>query len=123
MHELKRPWAKASARPGQGWVMVRAPRLTVEAVLGALAKGDFYASTGVELIDIQAGPSSLTVTIKEQSSSKYTVVFVGKGGRVLKEATASPARYDFTGDEGYVRAKVIDSNGLVAWTQPVRVTR
>jgi hypothetical protein len=122
-HELKRPWVKASARPGQGWVMVRAARLTVDAILGALSKGDFYASTGVELSAIQAGPASLTVTIKEQSSTKYTIVFIGKGGRVLREATSSPATYDIAGGEGYVRAKVIDSNGLVAWTQPVRVTR
>lgn len=123
MHELKRPWVKSSARPGQGWVMVRAARLTAEAIIAALSKGDFYASTGVELTDIQATASSLTVTIKEQSFAKYTVVFIGRGGRVLKEATASPARYDFTGGEGYVRAKVIDSNGPVAWTQPVRVTK
>ena len=26
----------------------------------------------------------------------------------------------FTGDEIYVRAKIIDSNGKMAWTQPVR---
>jgi hypothetical protein len=26
----------------------------------------------------------------------------------------------FTGDEGYVRARVIESNGAMAWAQPVR---
>jgi hypothetical protein len=31
----------------------------------------------------------------------------------------SPAVYVFKGDEFYVRAKVIESNGEVAWTQPV----
>jgi predicted flavoprotein YhiN len=103
--------------------VVRAPRLTVDAILSALTKGDFYASTGVELADVQAAQARLTVIVKEQSSVKYTIVFVGKGGRVLLETASSPARYDFAGDEGYVRAKVIDSNGLVAWTQPVRVVR
>jgi hypothetical protein len=122
MHQLKQPWAKASARPGQGWVVVRAARLTEEAVLSALASGNFYASTGVELSDIEATPQRLTVTVKEQSFAKYTIQFIGQGGRVLKEALASPARYDITGSEGYVRARIVDSNGQTAWTQPVFVS-
>jgi hypothetical protein len=122
VHQLKQPWAKASARPGQGWVVVRAPRLTAEAILSALAAGDFYASTGVELSDVQATPQRLTVNVKEQDFAKYTIQFIGRGGRVLKEAVASPAQYDITGGEGYLRAKVLDSNGLVAWTQPVFVS-
>ena len=121
MHELKRPGVKSAAGPARGWVMVRAARLTQDAILGALVRGDFYASTGVELSDVQASARSLTVTIKEQSFAKYAIQFIGTGGRVLREATSSPARYDVAGDEGYVRAKVLDSNGQMAWTQPVRI--
>jgi hypothetical protein len=33
----------------------------------------------------------------------------------------SPAVYEIKGDEGYVRAKVIESNGAVAWLQPFGV--
>jgi len=121
MHQLKQPWANASARPGQGWVVVRAASLTAEAILAALAAGDFYASTGVELSDVQVTPEALTVTVKEQSFAKYTIQFIGQGGRMLKEAIASPARYEITGGEGYVRARVLDSNGQTAWTQPVFV--
>jgi hypothetical protein len=33
----------------------------------------------------------------------------------------NPARYTFTGGEQYVRARIEDSNGLHAWTQPVIV--
>jgi hypothetical protein len=122
MHQLKQPWAKASARPGQGWVVVRAASLTAEGILAALAAGDFYASTGVELSDVQATPQRLAVTVKEQSYAKYTIQFIGQGGRVLKEAVSSPAHYDMTGGEGYVRARIVDSNGQVAWTQPVFVS-
>jgi len=121
VHELKRPWVRASAKPGLGWVVVRAPSLTADAILSALARGDFYASTGVELTDIQATPKRLVVTIKELSYARYTVQFIGKGGRVLAEVSASPYQYDIVGDEGYVRARVLDSNGQMAWTQPVRV--
>ena len=121
LHQLKQPWAKASARPGLGWVVVRAAQLTAEAILSALASGDFYASTGVELADIRTTDQRLTVTVKEQSFAKYTIQFIGHGGRLLKEAVASPAQYDITGREGYVRARVLDSNGQTAWTQPVFV--
>jgi hypothetical protein len=121
MHQLKQPWAKASAKPGQGWVVVRAASLSDEAILSALAAGDFYASTGVELSDVQATPERLAVTVKEQSFAKYTIQFIGQGGRILKEAVASPAQYDITGSEGYVRARILDSNGQMAWTQPVFV--
>ena len=122
MHQLKQPWSKASARPGQGWIVVRAAALTAESILSALAAGDFYASTGVELSEIQATPQRLTVTVKAQDYAKYTIHFIGQGGRVLKETSASPAVYDITGGEGYVRAKILDSNGQVAWTQPVFVS-
>jgi hypothetical protein len=35
--------------------------------------------------------------------------------------TESTATYTFKGDEGYVRAKVLESNGDAAWIQPVAV--
>jgi hypothetical protein len=50
------------------------------------------------------------------------VQFIGRGGRVLAEVSANPYQYDIVGDEGYVRARVRDSNGQMAWTQPVFVT-
>jgi len=121
MHELKRPWTKAAARPGQAWIVVRASSLTTNVILAALGRGDFYASTGIELTDVQATAQRVTLTIKEQTSSRYSVSFIGRGGRVLKQAGAAPYQYDIAGNEGYVRAKVVDSNGLAAWTQPVMV--
>jgi hypothetical protein len=51
------------------------------------------------------------------------VQFIGRGGVVLREAVEPAASYTFTGSEGYVRAKVIDSNGRFAWVQPVEVGR
>ncbi|MBA2732753.1 MAG: PHP domain-containing protein [Acidobacteria bacterium] len=120
-HIFKRPWDKSAARPGQGWVVVRAERLSPAAILEAMERGDFYASTGVELTDYQVNDQGMTITIREERWSKYRVQFIGKGGRLLSEVSTSPAVYRFRGDEVYVRAKVIESNGKVAWTQPVMV--
>lgn len=120
-HELKRPWVKGAARPGQAWIVVRAPRLAAEDILASLSRGDFYASTGIELMDVQATPQRVALVIKEQKPTRYSVQFIGRGGRVLKTVASAPYQYDIAGNEGYVRAKVVDSNGLAAWTQPVFV--
>jgi len=120
-HIFKRPWDRNASRPGQGWVVVRTDRLHPRALLEAMERGDFYSSTGVELTEIQSNERELAITIKEDPSAKYRIQFIGKGGRLLKEEITSPARYQIQGDEGYVRGKVLDSNGLIAWTQPVKV--
>ncbi len=117
-HTFKQPWDRNAARPGQGWVVVRAERLAPASILAALERGDFYASTGVELSDYQVSDAGMTLTIKEDGWSKYRVQFIGRGGRLLYETVANPATYRFRGAEGYVRARVLDSNGRLAWTQP-----
>ncbi len=118
-HDFKRPGDPTAAGPGRGWIVVRAPRLAAREVLGALERGDFYASTGVELKDVQRSPSRLVVEIKTDRWSRYTTRFIGRDGKVLAESTENPARYDIKGDEGYVRAVVLESNGKRAWVQPV----
>jgi predicted metal-dependent phosphoesterase TrpH len=118
-HHFKRPWDKTAARPGQGWVMVRSDRLAPDAILAAMERGEFYASTGVELADYQVSDSAVTVTVRQEGSSKYRIQFIGRGGRVLSEATTGATQYRFRGNEGYVRARILESNGKMAWTQPV----
>lgn len=122
-HDFKRPWDRTAARPGRGWVMVRADRLTAPSILEAMERGDFYASTGIELEDYEVDGRRMRVTVKPRLNEKFRVIFVGRNGTVLKEAVENPAVYEFTGTEGYVRAKIIDSNGQVAWTQPHPIAR
>ena len=120
-HTFKQPGNPNVAGPGRGWVMVRAARLDANLIMEALERGDFYASTGVELTDYTVTSHRMTVTVKPTTFSKYRVQFIGRGGTVLKESVETTASYDFTGREGYVRAKVIESNGRIAWGQPVAV--
>lgn len=118
-HHLKRPWDTDMAPPGKAWIVVRAEQREPKAILAAIAGGDFYASTGVELADYAFDAKSMTVTIKEKNLARYRTQFIGAGGRVLAEVRENPARYTFRGNETYVRAKVIDSNGKCAWMQAV----
>ena len=118
-HVFKQPGNPDVPGPGRAWVVVRADRLAPRAIVEALDRGDFYSSTGVELSDYQVTDKAITITVQQKPSSRYRIQFIGSHGRVLSETTASPAAYLFTGDERYVRAKVFESNGRVAWTQPV----
>ncbi len=106
--------------PGRGWVYVHARHLTAGAILDALARGDFYASTGVELLDYQITELGISVEVNAQASHLYRVVFIGLDGRVLQSVDSSCAYYAFDGTERYVRVRVEDSDGTVAWTQPYR---
>jgi hypothetical protein len=107
------------AGPGRGWVVVRARELTSRAILEAMERGDFYASTGVEVTDYVVSPTAMTVDVKKEGDAKYRIQFIGKGGVVVHEALDSPVTYQFRGGEGYVRVRVLESNGRVAWLQPV----
>jgi hypothetical protein len=107
------------APPGMGWIVVRAPELSTGAVMDAVRRGDFYASNGVELENYASDAKGISIKIREKRWSKYRIQFIGKGGRILSEAINNPASYVFRGDEGYVRAKILESNGKMAWTQPV----
>jgi hypothetical protein len=118
-HTFKEPWQSAAAVPGRGWVVVRAASLQPQAIVSALDRGEFYSSTGIELEDLLVTSRAMTVTIKRDSWDKGKIQFIGRGGRLLKEAFTTTAIYQFMGDEGYVRARAVDSIGRLAWVQPV----
>lgn len=119
MHHLKRVFDSDVVLPGKAWVVVRAEERDAKSILAALARGDFYASNGVELEELAIAEKSITVNVREKNLARYRIQFIGSGGRVLQESAGLTATYAIRGDEGYVRAKVIDSNGRAAWGQPV----
>lgn len=127
------------ANVGRGWIVVRAAELTSDALMAALRDGEFYATNGVELRRVERGPDAYTVEIDADDGVTYRTVFVGTRvtdgdpgapGEVLFETRANPARYEYAGDELYVRARVESSRphpnpyraGLLetAWTQPAQ---
>ena len=89
--------------------------------LPAVRSASHIASTGVEVDDYITGTKSIMVCVKEKNLARYRIQFIGDGGQVLQETAGTRANYAIRGDEQYVRAKVIDSNGRVAWCQPTFV--
>ena len=120
-HHFKRPGDPLASGPGRGWIYVRTDRLEPKAIVEAMERGNFYASTGVELASYETTPGSIALTIKPTTYSRYRVQFIGRNGHMLSEVTEPTATYTFKGDEGYVRARILESNGYAAWTQPVAV--
>ena len=102
---------------GRGWIMVNAPELTKDEILESIREGNFYASTGVILKDYKVTENNISVN----SQNGETIVFIGKNGSVLKTVSDSAATYHITGDEYYVRTKITNTDGQMAWTQPVIV--
>jgi len=120
-HHFQGEFRAGRANPGRGWVAVRAPALDPASLMEALEAGAFYASTGVELTEVVVDGSRLEVHIADRGDFRYTTQFIGAGGVVLAETTDNPSVYHVDSDVGYVRAKVTDSMGWSAWTQPLFV--
>ena len=117
--------------PGRGWVMARAESLTPEAIVGALKRGDFYASSGVTLRDMSYDAATMTVSleIEPDGGATFTTRFVGTPrnfgdggngggktpldsadvGKTFATVEGTRASYKLTGDELYVRAVVTSS--------------
>lgn len=53
---------------GGGWIMLGAEKLTYEAAIQALEKGDFYASTGAEIYDLYMEGTELHFRCSEATS-------------------------------------------------------
>jgi hypothetical protein len=130
-------WGAMAANPGRGWVVVKADHLTGESIIKAMEAGDFYASTGVTLRDVQFDGRTLAITVVPEPGVSYTTEFIGtlKGynpaskpvvdensveirttriysddiGQVLARVTGSAASYTLGGNELYVRARVIST--------------
>jgi hypothetical protein len=127
--------APGQRNAGRGWIMVRASGLAPDALMSAMERGEFYASTGVTLSDLRREGSRLTLAIRGEPGVSYTTQFIGtrRGydtaslamqdttgapvtrrysselGAVLAEVHGTTASYTMRGDEIYVRARITSS--------------
>ncbi|MFK7742517.1 MAG: hypothetical protein AB8H80_19550 [Planctomycetota bacterium] len=123
--------------PGRGWVMVRAANCSADALLAAIERGDFYASSGVVLDDVRFDGNRIDIEVAAVEGATYVTEFVGTRreegseiGEVLLRVEGPKASYYLRGDELFVRATVTSSLAAEnpvwqgqrrqAWTQPVQ---
>lgn len=152
-------WSAGKVNSGRGWIMVQAGELSAEALLTAMQAGLFYSTTGVLLESIEKTRDTLRIRIQTEPGVHYRTEFVGTRqafdaaseprpdangnplpratglysedvGEVIAESTENPAVYRFTGEELYVRARVLSDklqenpvevdDVEMAWVQPVK---
>jgi hypothetical protein len=100
--------------------VVKANALTKADILASVRAGNFYASTGIVLNDYVVDFAAKTIMVDSQNGN--TITFIGNNGAVLQSVSAAKATYQVTGSEKYVRAKITNTAGKMAWTQPIYVT-
>lgn len=130
---------RPGSHTGRGWIMVRASELTADALMTAIARGDFYSSSGVTLsaIVFDAETRELKIDIHGQEGVDYETRFIGTRqgydeastpvldeqgdplpttqtyssdvGQELARDTSLSPSYKFQGDEIYVRAVITSS--------------
>ena len=143
--------AIGKSNTGRGWVMVKAPALSAPSIIEAMEKGDFYSSSGVSLSSIQTTKESFSFKISTEKGVTYKTWFVGTRnnfknskdvakrnsldpsaagiGEILGQTDSIEPKYNFKGDELYVRAHVVSSKKKSnpyssgeqeqAWLQPI----
>lgn len=101
-----------------GWVMVRAPENTPEALLAALKDGAFYSSTGPEIHHVTWGDDAVEI----HCGAAVTAVLQGQGSRTSVVHGHSLTRitlpYKGLAASPWLRLTIIDAAGKRAWTNP-----
>jgi hypothetical protein len=121
-------WATAAddahAYPGDAanaWIVVRAAERSADALLAAIARGHYYATTGPVLHDVRLSGRRVDVACSAVERVRFVAdgwngdsVASGDGSDTLTEAS-----YMIQGYERYLRVEAIDAHGRTAWSQPV----
>lgn len=104
---------------GLGWTMIRAEKLSVEAVMDALLRGRYYASTGPEIKDLRMAGGRIRVTTSPVKSIAL-VSTPGRGGRAFARDDRNITTAEFSlPNARYCRIEAIDRKGKVAWSNPI----
>ena len=110
---------------GRGFVMVRAPELGESALLEALSRGHFYASTGPLINDLRivsnsAGSPMLQVRCSPcQSVTFYASASRGRRFHAPEGGSLDSAIYPLVAEQIYLRVECQDAMGGIAWSNPV----
>jgi hypothetical protein len=114
-------WRQAPRLPdetGCGWNMVQAGERTPEALLAALRRGSFYASSGVTIERIACEGSTLFV----RAPDAQQIALIGRHGRRVHHAHAPELKFDAKDFGGpYLRIECYGAGGAMAWSQPIHV--
>jgi hypothetical protein len=102
-----------------GWVKVKSEVLSPEALLTALKAGDFYSSTGPDILDIEVIPGDRLYVRCSPASHIYAlgrpIEFMSVNGDCISEAEFDLSQWR----SPYVRVLVRDEYQRKAWSNPI----
>jgi predicted metal-dependent phosphoesterase TrpH len=102
-----------------GWVMVKSPENTPEALLAALKAGHFYSTQGPELRDVYLDGDELVVACSAAVSVMALGAGTGAKGVHGHSMTHARVPLDRLNNSAWVRAVVVDAAGRRAWSNPI----
>lgn len=119
---------------GRGWVMVQNKSLDPKSIIESMEAGNFYASTGVTLKELEQEENEIELEIQVEAGVNYTIEFIGvkKGSNkseVFETVSGTEASFKLTEEILFVRARISSSkikenpfqegDFEMAWTQPI----
>lgn len=104
----------------KSYIMVHAREKTNEAVVNAIRNGDFYATQGPSVsVNVEGR------TVKVKCSPASYVLFYSNAPwnrqRVTSGESITEARCELMAHETFVRVEVIDAEGRMAFTSPIKI--
>lgn len=117
-------FSSEKGNPGRAWITVWSEKLTPASIVKSMRYGKFYASTGVRLLKVMVNESGISLRIATKQGVGYRTQFIGtlKGeagqpGQVLAEVGGANPSYTFSGEELFVRARVISDKPMEAYRE------
>lgn len=106
---------------GWGWVMIKAPEPSQEAILSALAGGAFYSTTGPEIHGLRLENGVVTVRCSPVEHIHFVCDWaLGGAVHAWEDPPLTEAHFQLGGrGETYVRVECVDRQGRRAWSQPI----
>ncbi len=105
-----------------GWVCINAERLEYGEIMTALQNGDFYASTGPEILSLTREGNAVTIEcsaakrIVVLANTRHAQVFCAEGGEGIERVT-----FELSERDSYFRIRVEDFDGNRAFTQAYKI--
>jgi hypothetical protein len=104
-----------------GWIMVNAPELSREAIMGSIRRGNFYSSRGPLFESISLEQENRIVA---RTSPIIYARLVGAGGMNRYRGThdrepMTDIHFQLPDDWSYARLEIEDADGKVAWSNPL----
>jgi hypothetical protein len=97
-----------------GWIMLKSPVLSEEAIRRSLESGGFYASNGpnFSLLGVMNG------MITASSPDASTIRFIDHNNHIIHEGPGSWAAYAPNGSEPWIRVEAVMKDDRRGWSQP-----